>query len=130
MQWRWWWSVCEASGRTATRDRPRRPRQTAEAVDPGGARGLSPSSFTAFRRFFIVEGVEAYLPRERPHLKQFRRLLLTPPYQEARTMVQTTYDLGHSAGIAEGQRRTLRLQLTKRFGTRSEQVLRRLEEWP
>lgn len=70
------------------------------------------SEHDEYRRYLLCECIEAYLPLEGPHLAEYEQLLLTPKYQEARMVGQTSTE----KGILLGQRQLLEVQLTDRFG--------------
>jgi hypothetical protein len=83
---------------------------------------IAAAELTAYRRHLLMECIEAYLPLEGPHLEEFRRLLLTEDFKEARMLGKTSFELG--------QRELLRDQLEARFGTLSETALSRLDAVP
>jgi hypothetical protein len=87
-----------------------------------------------YRRYLLCECIEAYLPLEGPHLAEYEQLLLTPKYQEARMVGQTSYEKGLKKGEEDGLHKgrlrllgVLRKQLEHRFGTLDQAVLDRLE---
>jgi hypothetical protein len=50
-------------------------------------------------------------------------MMNTEPYEGARVMMQTTFE----RGMAEGQRKTVRILLETRFGPLSKQAIERLQ---
>lgn len=80
----------------------------------------------AYRRHPLCECVEAYLPLEGPHLAEYSQLLLTPRYQEAKMIGQTSYE----KGMQHGQLKLLQRQLEHRFGPLDESVLAKLTALP
>lgn len=83
-----------------------------------------------YRKFLLCECVEAYTELDTDQQRAYELLLQTEPYQEIQPMMMTTFEKGKTEGIAEGQRRALRLQLERRFGRLSPGAQRRLDEWP
>jgi Domain of unknown function (DUF4351) len=79
-----------------------------------------------YRRFLLVECVEAYLELDEQQKQDYERILLTNPYKEIGPMMQTTYE----KGIESGKRRMVETQLTKKFGPLPEPVKQRLAEMP
>lgn len=65
-----------------------------------------------YTRYLMCECIEAYLPLVGPHLADYQQRLLTPKYQEAVMLGQTSRELG----VLMGQRRMLERLLTKKFG--------------
>lgn len=66
-----------------------RARMRADAILKLANSPLDPS-----RRFLLCECVEAYLPLEGLSLNEYDQLSLTPKYQEARMLGQTSYEKG------------------------------------
>jgi hypothetical protein len=93
---------------------------------------------SAGRRFLLCEFVQAYMPLEGPQLDEFKHLLTTKPYVEARKMATTWYEEGIEKGIEEGiekgiekgECRMLRRLIEERFGPLSASAVARLEAWP
>jgi hypothetical protein len=81
----------------------------------------------AKRRFLLCECVQAYLPLEGPQLDEFNQLLLTERYAEIQPMATTWFEQGIETGILQGQIRTLRKLIEKRFGPLTPPVLTRLD---
>jgi hypothetical protein len=71
------------------------------------------------------------MPLEKPQLKEFEDLLVTPPFREVLPMMQSTYDKGIEKGIEKGReterRRLIRRQIEARFGPLREEVRQRFE---
>ncbi len=83
-----------------------------------------------YRRLLLTECIEAYLNLDDQQQLEYEQLIRTPPYQEMIPMMTTTFEKGVLKGIQEGQRRSVRLQLEKRFGPLPPAVRERLDQWP
>jgi hypothetical protein len=83
---------------------------------------IGQATLTPYRRFLLMEIIEAYLPLVGPHLQEYERLLLTEDFQMVRVLGQTSYE--------KGQSYLLRRQLERLFGPLSETARLRLESWP
>lgn len=99
----------------------RRAEVKAEAMQRAATSGQD-----AYRRHLLCECVEAYLPLEGPHLAEYDQLLLTPKYQEAGMVGQTSYE----KGMQQGQLKLLQRQLERRFGPLKESALTKLRALP
>ncbi|MGH7172751.1 MAG: hypothetical protein ACRELG_20915 [Gemmataceae bacterium] len=110
--------------------RQRKTRLRAEAL----RRILLEYTENDYRRFLLQECVEAYIQLSEQEQQEFELLLHTEPYKEIEAMMVTTFEKGvakgRQEGLEEGQRKTARVQLERRFGPLSAKVLRRLESWP
>jgi hypothetical protein len=91
---------------------------------------VAEAQLSEFRRYLLMECIEAYLPLEGPHLAEFERLLTTEEFKMALKIGKTSFETGMEQGQERGQRALLRRQLEKRFGPLSETVRQRLEAWP
>ena len=74
----------------------------------------------------MSECIEAYLSLDDQQQIEYEQLIRTPPYQEMIPMMTTTFEKGE----AQGQRRSARLLLEKKFGSLSPEAQQRLNEWP
>jgi hypothetical protein len=104
-----------------------RPRVKAEAL-----RKLAEADIGSFKRYLLMECVEAYLPLDGPLMQQYQHLLVTrPEYQTVIRTGKTTRELGIEEGIERGeeraQRRLVQRQLTRKFGPLSPAVQARLD---
>jgi hypothetical protein len=83
------------------------------------------------RTHMLSECVDTYLPLDRPEEREeFERLIAKDEYREAKTMTTTWFREGMEQGLEQGQRRMIAALLEDRFGPLSEEVHRRLEQWP
>jgi hypothetical protein len=80
------------------------------------------ATLTVYRRFLLMEIIEAYLPLVGPHLQAYERLLLTEDFKMVRTIGQTSFEKGQSF--------LLQRLIEKRFGPLSETARARLDTWP
>src|SRR5438270_11598050 len=87
-----------------------------------------------YRRLLLAECIEAYLNLDDQQQIEYEQLIRTPPYQEMIPMMATTFEKGvqkgQKEGEAQGQRRSARLLLEKRFGPLSPAAQQRLDAWP
>jgi hypothetical protein len=90
---------------------------------------VATADLTPYRRYLLMECIEAYLPLEGPHLEQFRQLLLTEDFKEARMLAKTSFELGREE-VLTAMRALVRRLLAKRFGPLSDAVSQRLEAVP
>lgn len=86
-----------------------------------------------YRKLLLINCVETYLPLEGAQEMEFLKLIREDPrYQEAKTMVLTTYDRGKVDGKVEAQRETLYeviVQLASpQCGTADESIQARLRQ--
>ncbi len=100
---------------------------------------VSLANLTAYRRYLLMEIIEAYLPLVGPHLEKYERLLLTEDFQMVRVLGQTTFEKGLEQGmekgiekgidkgLLQGQRLQLRRMLEDAFGPLGETARVRLE---
>jgi hypothetical protein len=96
-----------------------RPRVKAEAL-----RKLAEADIGTFKRYLLMECVEAYLPLDGPLIQQYQHLLVTrPEYQTVIRTGKTTRELG----IEEGKLQLVQRLLTRKFGPLSPTVQARLD---
>jgi hypothetical protein len=76
-----------------------------------------------WRRFLLAECLEAYGQLDESQRQQLQALLFSESYQEARPLMQTTYERGK----IDERRETALLQLEAKFGPLSLEVKRRVE---
>jgi hypothetical protein len=88
---------------------------------------VSVANLTAYRRFLLMEIIEAYLPLVGPHLEEYERLLLTEDFKMVRVLGQTTFEKGFEKGEVQGQRLQMRRMLEDAFGPLGETARGRLE---
>ncbi len=88
---------------------------------------VATASLTDHQRYLLMEFIEAYMPLEGPHLREFHRLLVTAPFKEASMLAKTSRELGQEEGILRGRRQAMCELLEARFGTLDAEVSRRLE---
>ncbi len=81
-----------------------------------------------YRRYLLVECVEAYLDLDEQQQRDYQQLLLTNPYKEIGPMMQTTFEKGIEKGIEKGSRQTVEKQLLSRFGPLPATARQRLEK--
>jgi hypothetical protein len=88
-----------------------------------GLKRIVLSSENDRRRSLLQECLEAYSKLEPAQKEQYQALLNTPPYQEVKATMITTFDQGRYAGRLE----TALLQLEEKFGPLSPTVRQRVE---
>jgi Domain of unknown function (DUF4351) len=76
-----------------------------------------------WRRFLLAECVDAYGQLDEAQRQRLQALLTTEPYQEARSLMLTTYERGR----IQGRRETALLLLDAKFGPLSPEVKQRVE---
>ena len=94
---------------------------------------VAEAALSAYRRFLLMELIEAYLPLDGPRLEEFERLLLTEDFHMVRVLGPTTFEKGiekgEEQGVVKGQRALLLRQLEQKCGALSEAARARLESW-
>jgi DNA-binding SARP family transcriptional activator len=92
-----------------------------------GLKRIASSGENDYRRFLLVECLEAYAELDDSQKERLQALLQTDPYQEVESLMKTTYERGIEQGIEQGERRlTLRLMQAK-FGPLSPKVKQQVE---
>ena len=100
-----------------------KPRIKAEAL-----RKLAEANIGTFKRYLLMECVEAYLPLDGPLMQQYQHLLFTQPeYQTVIRTGKTTREEGIELCEERAQRRLVQRQLTHKFGPLSPAVQARLD---
>jgi Domain of unknown function (DUF4351) len=91
-----------------------------------GLKRIATSGENDFRRFLLVECLEAYADLDDAQGEQLRALLQTEAYQEVDAVMKTTYERGIEQGIErgiiQGERRSTLRQLEAMFGPLSPTV--------
>jgi Domain of unknown function (DUF4351) len=91
---------------------------------------VATAELTAYRRYLLMECIEAYAPLDGPHLEEFHRLLLTEDFKEARMLAKTSFERGKEEGLVQGERSLIRRLLEAQFGPLSPTASQRLEQLP
>jgi hypothetical protein len=95
--------------------RVEQPRIKAEAL-----RKIAEAKISEFKRYLLMECVEAYLPLDGPLMQQYQHLLVTKSeYQAVIRTGKTTRELGIEEGEARERRRVVQRLLTRKFGVLS-----------
>lgn len=66
---------------------------------------IAEAELSAYRRFLLMDFVEAYLPLDGPHLDEYRRLLITEEFTMALKIGKTSFEEGMEKGIEKGMRK-------------------------
>jgi DNA-binding SARP family transcriptional activator len=117
----------------------RRPDDRRAELYVEGLKRIASSGENDYRRFLLVECLEAYAELDDDQKERLQALLQTDPYQEVESLMKTTYERGIEQGIErrieqgiergieQGERRlTLRLMEAK-FGPLSPKVKQQVE---
>ncbi len=92
-----------------------------------GLKRIASSRENDFRRYLLVECLEAYADLDEAQKERLQTLLQTEAYHEVAPLMKTTYERGLERGIAQGERRlTLRL-IEAKFGPLSLEVKQQVE---
>jgi hypothetical protein len=101
------------------------------AVHAEALRRLAEARENEYRRYLLLDCLEAYATLDEAQAQELGALLRTERYQGAQAMAVTTFEKGVQAGLQQGlqqgQRTTLRKQLEIRFGPLSPGAQQRLE---
>ena len=108
-----------------------------------GLKQIAASGENDFRRFLLVECLEAYAELEEAQKERLQALLRTAEYQEVEPLMKTTYERGIERGIEQGiergiergvergieqgERRSALRQLEAKFGPLSSEVKQQVE---
>jgi hypothetical protein len=108
----------------------RRPELYAE-----GLKRIATSGESDFRRFLLVECLEAYADLDDAQGERLQALLHTEAYQEAEAIMKTTYERGIERGIeqgiergiVQGERQSTLRQLEAKYGPLSPATRQQVE---
>jgi Domain of unknown function (DUF4351) len=96
-----------------------------------GLKRIAVSGENDFRRFLLVECLEAYADLEDAQKERLQALLQSEAYQEVEPLMNTTYERGieqgMERGIAQGERRSALRLMEAKFGPLSSSVTQRVE---
>jgi hypothetical protein len=100
------------------------PPERRAAVHAEALRRLAEARENDYRRYLLLDCLEAYATLDEAQARELGALLQTERYQGAQTMAMTTFEKGKQAGLQEGlqqglqqgRRTTLQKQLEARFG--------------
>ena len=96
-----------------------------------GLKRIAASGENDFRRFLLVECLEAYADLDEAQKERLQALLGTEAYHEVAPLMKTTYERGveqgMERGIAQGERRSALRQLEAKFGPLSLEVKQQVE---
>jgi hypothetical protein len=95
-----------------------KPRLKARALQRIGEAELTP-----YRRYLLMEFVEAYLPLDGSLMTQYQELLLTKEFEMALKIGQTSFE----KGVEKGQREMMLELLREKFDTLPEEASKRVE---
>ncbi len=98
------------------------PARRAE-VHAEALRRLAEARENDYRRYLLLDCLEAYATLDEAQARELAALLQTERYQKAQAMTLTTFE----KGLQEGQRTTLQELLEARFGPLSATAQERLE---
>ena len=91
------------------------PARRAE-VHAEALRRLAEARENDYRRYLLLDCLEAYATLDEAQAQEFGALLRTERYQGAQAMAMTTFEKGVQAGLQQGLRTMLQKQLEARFG--------------
>lgn len=102
------------------------PARRAE-VHAEALRRLAEARENDYRRYLLLDCLEAYAALDDAQAQELEALLRTERYQEARAMAMTTFEKGLQKGRQQGQRSMLQKLLEARFGPLSPVAQQRLD---
>ena len=102
------------------------PARRAE-VHAEALRRLAEASENDYRRYLLLDCLEAYTTLDEEQSRELSALLRTERYHGVQAMAVTTFEKGMQAGVQQGQRTTLRKLLETRFGPLSPGARERLD---
>lgn len=108
----------------------RLPEERKAELRAEALRRIAVSGENDYRKFLLVECVDAYWTLTPEQTVVFDRLTQQSAFQEVMPMMMTTYERGVQQGIEKAQRETLQMQLETRFGPLSRVMRQRLESLP
>jgi flagellar biosynthesis/type III secretory pathway protein FliH len=80
----------------------RRPADRRAELYAEGLKRIASSGENDYRRFLLVECLEAYAELDDGQNERLQALLQTDPYQEVESLMKTTYERGIEQGIERG----------------------------
>ena len=92
-----------------------------------GLKRIAGSGENDFRRFLLVECLEAYAELDEAQKERLQALLHTEAYHEVEPLMKTTYERGIERGIEQGERRSALRQMEAKFGPLSAKVKQQVE---
>jgi hypothetical protein len=92
-----------------------------------GLKRIATSKENDYRRFLLVECLEAYANLDDVQTERLQALLHTEAYQQVETIMKTTFERGIEQGIIQGERRSALRQLEAKFGPLSPTVKQQLD---
>jgi hypothetical protein len=98
------------------------PRARRAEVHAEALRRLAEARENDYRRYLLLDCLEAYAALDEAQAQELEALLRTERYQETQAMAMTTFE----KGLQQGQRTTLRKLLEARFGPLSPGAQERL----
>jgi hypothetical protein len=99
------------------------PRERRAGVHAEALRRLAEARENDYRRYLLLDCLEAYATLDEAQARELGELLQTERYRGAQAMAITTFE----KGVQQGLRTTLRKQLEARFGALSPGAQQRLE---
>jgi hypothetical protein len=99
------------------------PRARRVEVHAEALRRLAEARENEYRRYLLLDCLEAYATLDEAQAQELEALLRTERYQEAQAMPMTSFE----KGLEQGQRRMLQKLLEARFGSLSTEVRQRLD---
>ena len=92
-----------------------------------GLKRIAGSGENDYRRFLLVECLEAYAELDEAQKERLQALLHTEAYPEVEPLMKTTYERGIERGIEQGERRSALRQMEAKFGPLSAKVKQQVE---
>jgi hypothetical protein len=102
------------------------PARRAE-VHAEALRRLAEARENDYRRYLLLDCLEAYATLDEAQAQELGALLRTERYRGTQTMAVTTFEKGVQAGLQQGWRTALQKQLEAQFGPLSPSAQERLE---
>jgi hypothetical protein len=104
----------------------RRPADRRAELYAEGLKRIASSGENDYRRFLLVECLEAYAELDDGQKERLQALLQTDPYQEVESLMKTTYERGIEQGIERGIERGIEQGIERGIERGIEQGERRL----
>lgn len=117
----------------------RQPAEGRAELYAEGLKRIAVSGENDYRRFLLVECLEAYAELDEPEKERVQALLHTEAYREVEPLMKTTYERGIEQGlqrgieqglrrgIEQGERRTTLRLMEAKFGPLSAEIRQRVE---